>query len=450
MNRAVTALLSCLGLMGGLVVAPAAVEGARVSCARTTLVSVAHQDDDLLFVNPDLSRDYDRGACLRVVYLTAGDAGRAGDYVRSRENGVRAAYAVMAGAPDTWRRSDLRAGGRRLRAYSLVKPPNGRGDIQLVFMGLPDGFPKGGGSAVYGRQSLLKLFRGGHGRITTVDGSARYDEETLIAVLRGLIQRFRPDVIRTLDHHSTRLGYSTTESVDHSDHAVTARYTLLAARHAMAASPGLRPELAFYRTYGISALPANLTLDERIRKRAIFEAYVGQVTCGPGGCGAAPPRVGASESAWVARQYRRESPAPVEGTIVSWAGSTTAPNDDSATGRCLAVRDGPSARDVVRTYACDGTRAQGWYAKGATLRSAMDGRCLTAAGRAPRVAACDGSRRQRWALTTAGQVSTARGCLRQDDLLRRRARLRVAACDRREPGQRWFHAVGRAARPPAP
>ncbi|WP_346146962.1 PIG-L family deacetylase [Nonomuraea recticatena] len=449
MKRAVTALLSCLGLMGALTVAPAAVGGARVSCARTTLVSVAHQDDDLLFVNPDLSRDYDRGACLRVVYLTAGDAGQTGDYVRSRENGVRAAYAVMAEASNTWKRSDLRAGGRRLRAYSLVKPPEGRGDIQLIFMGLPDGFPKGGGTPAYGRESLLKLFRGGHGRLTTVDGSARYDERTLIAALRGLIQRFRPDVIRTLDHHSTRLGYSTTQSVDHSDHAVTARYTLLAARHAMAATPGLRPELAFYRTYGISSLPANLTLDEHTRKRTIFEAYVVQVTCGPGGCATAPPRMGATESAWVARQYRRQDPAPVEDTIVSWAGSTSAPNDDSATARCLAVREGPSARDVVRTYACDGTRAQSWYTRGATLRSAMDGRCLTAAGRVPRVAACDGSRRQRWSLTNAGQVSTARGCLRQDDLLRLRARLRVVACDRREPGQRWFHAVGRA-RPPAP
>ncbi|GAA2384361.1 PIG-L family deacetylase [Nonomuraea africana] len=441
-----TTLLSCWSLLGGLVVAPAATEGASASCARTTLVSVAHQDDDLLFVNPDLTRDYDQGACLRVVYLTAGDAGRDGDYVRGREDGVRAAYAVMAGAPDTWNRSDLRVGGHRLRAYSLAAPAEGRGDIQLVFMGLPDGYPRGSGSAAYGRQSLLKLFRGGLDRITTVDGSARYDEAALVATLSGLIRRFRPDTIRTLDHQSTRLGYSTTAPVDHSDHAVTARYTLLAARHAMTGARGPRPALAFYRTYGISALPANLTPDERARKSAIFQAYAKRVACGHDGCAAAPSGLGAGPRDWVARQYRREQPAPAEGTIVSWMGATRAPNDDTDTARCLTVRSGPSGRDAVRTGACDGTRAQDWYPAGQTLRSALDGRCLTAAP-APAVTACDGSRAQRWTLAAGGLIRTAMGCLRQDDLLLRRARLRLARCDRREPEQRWFHSLAEVRRP---
>lgn len=436
MKRAVTALLSCWILLAALVVAPVR----AAVCARTTLVSVAHQDDDLLFINPALAGDYDAGACLRVVYLTAGDAGRTDDYVRSRENGVRAAYALMAGAPDTWKRSD--AGG--IRGFSLAHPPAGRGEIQLLFLGLPDGFPRGGGSAAQGRQSLLKLFRGGIGRISTVDGTADYDEQALVATLRRLIERFRPDTIRTLDHQSTRLGYSLTEPVDHSDHAVTARYTVLAARRAMAATPGLRPAIVFYRGYGITTLPANLTPDEQARKSAVFAEYVRHVDCEPAACPPAPATLAAGDRDWVARQYRREIPSPAPGTIVSWMGATDAPNDDAATARCLDVRPG----GAVRTQACDGTQAQGWHVRGATLRSDLNGRCLSA-GRVPTMAICDGSGAQRWTLAQNGRIGTAAGCLHQDDLLARHARLRVAACDRGRPEQRWFNAVAEA-RPPAP
>ncbi len=424
----VTALLSCWVLLVGLIVAPVH----ATVCARTTLVSVAHQDDDLLFVNPALSDDYDAGTCLRVVYLTAGDAGRTADYVRERENGVRAAYAFMAGASNAWRRSDIDG----IRAFSLDRPPAGRGEIQLLFVGLPDGFPRGRGSSAQGRQSLLKLFRGGIDRISTVDGSARYDERTLVATLQKLIERFEPDTIRTMDHQSTRLGFSLDEPVDHSDHAVTARYTLLAARRAMAATPGLRPAIVFYRGYGISALPENLTPGESARKSAIFAEYVRWVGCEQAVCPSAPTTLAAGDQNWVSRQYRREIPAPAPGTIVSWMGATGAPNDDASTARCLEA--GPGG--AVRTQACDGTRAQGWYVSGARLRSTLNGGCLSA-GRAPAIAACDGGRSQRWTLAPDGRIRNAAGCLHQDDLLDRHARLRVAECDGGRPEQRWFHAV---------
>ncbi|MFE3447938.1 PIG-L family deacetylase [Nonomuraea sp. NPDC059194] len=413
---------------------------------------MAHQDDDLLFINPAISGDHDAGACLRVVYLTAGDAGRTDGYVGDREAGVRAAYALMAGAPDTWQRSDVGA----VRGYSL-----GGGKIQLLFLGLPDGYPRGRGSRAQGRQSLLKLFRGDLDHITTVDGTARYDERTLVATLRELVERFRPDTVRTLDHQSTRLGFSLTEPVDHSDHAVTARYTALAVRQAMAATPGLRPAIVFYRGYGITTLPANLGPGERARKSEIFAAYVGHAGCKAGPCPAGTLAAGDRE--WVARQYRREPPSPAPGTIVSWMGGTDAPNDDATTARCLAA--GPGG--AVRTHACDGTPAQRWHVRaaslhsaslhsatlrgsthqGVTLRSAMNGRCLSAR-RTPALAACDGGKEQRWQLAPGGLISTSEGCLHQDDLLARHPRLRLAACDRGRPEQRWFHAL--EARPPAP
>src|SRR5579862_2763584 len=45
----------------------------------TILNIVAHQDDDLLFMNPDTQKDINEGHCIRTIYITAGDSG-AGSY----------------------------------------------------------------------------------------------------------------------------------------------------------------------------------------------------------------------------------------------------------------------------------------------------------------------------------------------------------------------------------
>ncbi|WP_410721392.1 PIG-L family deacetylase, partial [Burkholderia sp. SIMBA_048] len=57
------------------------------------LAFVAHLDDDLLFMNPDIASNVAAGGCVRVVYLTASDAGEGDTYMLGRERGVRAAYA---------------------------------------------------------------------------------------------------------------------------------------------------------------------------------------------------------------------------------------------------------------------------------------------------------------------------------------------------------------------
>src|SRR4030065_910866 len=78
-----------------------------------SLYLVAHQDDDLIFMNPMLSRSIDSGARVTTVYLTAGDAGL-GDpgYWSEREEGVRAAYSEM--GVKGWRRVGFEFEGRIL------------------------------------------------------------------------------------------------------------------------------------------------------------------------------------------------------------------------------------------------------------------------------------------------------------------------------------------------
>jgi hypothetical protein len=73
------------------------------SCPVPTVMNiVAHEDDDLLFMNPDLLHDISAGHCIRTIYITAGDAGSGQLYWLSRQQGSEAAYSSMIGSHDIW------------------------------------------------------------------------------------------------------------------------------------------------------------------------------------------------------------------------------------------------------------------------------------------------------------------------------------------------------------
>ena len=63
---------------------------------------VAHQDDDLRFLSPDLLDAVQGGQAVRSVFVTAGDAG-AGQLLAEPAARARAAYAKMAGVANTWK-----------------------------------------------------------------------------------------------------------------------------------------------------------------------------------------------------------------------------------------------------------------------------------------------------------------------------------------------------------
>lgn len=59
---------------------------ANPSCPQGAVFNVvAHQDDDLLFLSPDLLHDVQANRCVRTVFVTAGDAGRDATYWGGRE-----------------------------------------------------------------------------------------------------------------------------------------------------------------------------------------------------------------------------------------------------------------------------------------------------------------------------------------------------------------------------
>ncbi|MGP3690618.1 PIG-L family deacetylase [Streptomyces sp. IBSNAI002] len=394
---------------------------------RPTLAGVAHQDDDLLFISPEIHRLIRARCLVGTVYVTAGDGGRsftADPYVRRREEGLLAAYARMAGAPDRWTRTDLTVRGRSLVSYVLT----GRPELRLVFLRLPDGgFPKGTGTPHYTGQSLLKLFQGQIPAMRPVDGSAPYTGEQLVSVLSEVISQLGAERVLTLDFDSTTFGVGPPYPADHSDHEIAARYFRKAA---FRQSPPL--DATPYVGYGLSVLPANLTPQQQRDKQAVYNAYASSAACFTRPC---PVKVFLNRNfrLWMDREHRRPQRAPRPGEIVSAIGRTGA---RTAIERCLARGGHQAVADSVVTADCDGGRAQQWVFLDGAVRSAPDGGCLTT-GATVTVSPCDGSGRQAWWRDAEGRIGSGVLCLHQDDLAVLEPVLSVRACAPYRPEVRW-------------
>lgn len=128
-----------------------------LSCSSgSTLNIVAHEDDDLLFLSPDLLNDIKSDRCVMTVFLTAGDANLGSSYWKSREEGVKAAYAQMAGQSNSWRESSIQVNNRSVASFILRSDST----VTLVFMRLPDGNWDGSGFSNNGNASIKKLWQG--------------------------------------------------------------------------------------------------------------------------------------------------------------------------------------------------------------------------------------------------------------------------------------------------
>lgn len=94
---------------------------------------VAHQDDDLLFISPMLAATIEAGLPVRTVYLTAGNAQwNCPAYAADREEGIKEAYAQMAGVPvSNWSAVPATYATKQVVQYTLAGT-----DVSLIFMRL--------------------------------------------------------------------------------------------------------------------------------------------------------------------------------------------------------------------------------------------------------------------------------------------------------------------------
>nr|WP_281282166.1 PIG-L family deacetylase [Geodermatophilus aquaeductus] len=247
---------------------------------------MAHPDDDLFFLSPDIVHDLRAGRPVVTVYVTSGDAGRPDRYWRGRERGIGAAYARMVGAADRWSTSRVSIGTAVMTEAVLLDHPA----VRLCFLRLPDGGMEGAGTPRSGPASLQRLVNGTASVLWTVETPARaYSRSALLDVLGRFITELQPTVVRTLDHAGAW------GDGDHSDHHAVARL-LVAARDRSA------PDVPVvgYVGYPVRDLPVNVDGADLNAKVDALAAYApfDPLMCRP------EEFQGRPEGAWLPRQHR--------------------------------------------------------------------------------------------------------------------------------------------------
>jgi LmbE family N-acetylglucosaminyl deacetylase len=230
----------------------------RDAASGGSLITVAHADDNLLFMSPYEPHLARSGAAVTTVYLTTGDAGLGSGYWLLREAGARAGTATIADRPNNWRRQRIVINGYRLNAYTLTADPR----YTIIFFRLPDGNSSGAGWANTDYETLGHLWSGTLGAIHSADG-ARYTRQQLINTLSALLRRFHPTTVLTQNFNGS-FGNG-----DHPDHIATAFLTI-AAEDQLTAK--VRKTIGF-QGYPIHLLPANVFGGDLLEKEKAFFRY---------------------------------------------------------------------------------------------------------------------------------------------------------------------------------
>ncbi|WP_234363436.1 PIG-L family deacetylase [Streptomyces sp. TN58] len=298
--------------LGGSPAAPAGPDPAVVAADAVpdpgrVVQIVAHPDDDLYFMNPDLRYSISAGHPVTSVYLTAGEAdgvnatpskgaSAAPDkpaYAEARQNGIRAAYAQMATGDrsSAWKRTVVPTrGGGHAEVDVLVANPR----VNLVWLQLREA---GHGYADV-PDSLHGLWDGKVARLesmlssgTPVKQRFAYSKDQVVQTLVGVLEQYTPTTVRFQDPTPGRYP-GNRQYTDHQDHFYGARFVQLAtAAYAKAVDAKDRPHFAVqnYVGYFNGSLPSALDPREAREKLDSLDTYAWldrQNHCGSdAGCG---------------------------------------------------------------------------------------------------------------------------------------------------------------------
>ena len=264
------------------------------------LAIVAHVDDDLLFMNPDIMTSIHDGNTVRTFYMTAMIAADEDNYWRNREIGVKSAYAFMAGVRDQWRSSDYVLNGNSCHLEWLEDAPQ----VSLIFLRLPDVADPRPGVVTF---RSFDDAAGAGAVIETIDGRARFTQQQLLKHLSSLIAEFTPSVVRLQDWQTTEdydREITVLEMSDHPDHIRTARIARQAARN----YPG-EHQTIYYRNYNISYDPPNLAPEIVRKKRTAFLLYAQYDSLINGEVGRPHASPLSHYEPWLERQYTAPVPS---------------------------------------------------------------------------------------------------------------------------------------------
>lgn len=238
----------------------------RCKTGKTILQVIAHQDDDLLFMSPDLQTSLNQGDCVRTAYLTAGDSGQEKFYWLGREQGSKAAYSAMLKNNANWTEKPLFIKtGTQVSVASIENSSR----VSLIFFKLPDGNLEGQGFHYGNSSSLHKLYTNRIPSISTVDRLGSFTKDELVTALADIIETIKPDSIRTQSTENA-------ESIhDHSDHKTAGQFVVLATDlvRTRESNQSYSPTIDFYQGYPIRNLPSNVMGEQLDKKISVFETY---------------------------------------------------------------------------------------------------------------------------------------------------------------------------------
>ncbi len=320
------------------------------SSRRAQLMQVlAHPDDDLYFMNPDCRRMVDAGVPLVCVYVSAGEhtgknhvpgsrtepvADRAA-YSSARHQGLRQAYAEMIGLDKftPWHKAVVTLRGDREAEINTLT--HGTRRVELVFLNLPMHTPRRWMALPALWQDRALGLRTVLATGSPVRRASDYDYDGLVDVLVGLLERYRPTVVHTLDpdpdiQHSDEAtrkkdseqpGYS-----DHADHTAVASFSWAALVRWVAEATGDGGAIpgfvaTSFRGYYNRHWPKNLPEPVLREKAAHLVPYGGDPSwqCGnSAGCGdymVGGTRPLTNKKGWVrSTHHRYPGPGPVVAT----------------------------------------------------------------------------------------------------------------------------------------
>lgn len=211
LSRALVVLLGVSALTLVLVSVPTPAQAAT----STSVEFSAHEDDDLLFMNPDIVSNVQAGRNVWIVYMTAGDVPyRPGQnyggaaYADMRIQGERAAWARGAHAANNWVFELMTFAGHSLATNRLVGT-----NLRLIFTFIH--------AAAGPEDPCGDLYRMWHSPsfvAQPIDGRASYTKDSFTAMLRAILAAAVPTRIRT----QSTLGYKQGDHVDHTSSGVFA------------------------------------------------------------------------------------------------------------------------------------------------------------------------------------------------------------------------------------
>lgn len=195
---------------------------------------VAHPDDDLLFLNPDILEDIENGDGSSILYMTRGDDGRNRQYY-----------------------------DRRFEAVSIAYPDY----IHPYYYGIKSNSFRNGD--VYG--SLYAMWNDHTLKVEPVGGDKFpvpfYTYDVVVELIRQSIEYSKPDVIRTHDPDVEPSIDHDEPHLDHIDHIYTAKFVQEAAK----AFPHI-PVYA-YMGYPIRYQPENVVPELAAKKLQMWRKY---------------------------------------------------------------------------------------------------------------------------------------------------------------------------------